>query len=88
MLCGGKFCEWNSGSSYALRLAHLTATTAGGQNATTYLKGPGAGQTVFDDSIKDTLTGSNNQDWFFVKTSGGTADSITDKANNETATAL
>jgi Ca2+-binding RTX toxin-like protein len=77
--------EWNSGDTYAIRVANITVGTnvAGGF----YLNGSdGAGQTVFTDSDVDTLTGSGGSDWFFANQTadnGGPLDIVTDLAGSE-----
>jgi Ca2+-binding RTX toxin-like protein len=53
--------EWNSGSLYADRVAHLTGT-AGGLNGTAFL----SASTVHNDGVKDVLTGGKDSDWFVV----------------------
>jgi uncharacterized delta-60 repeat protein len=53
--------EWNSGSDYADRVAHLTGTP-GGLNGTAFL----SAATVHDDGVKDVLTGGKDLDWFVV----------------------
>ena len=53
--------EWNSGSTYADRVLHLTGT-AGGVNGTAIL----SSTTVHDDGVKDVLTGGKDLDWFIV----------------------
>ena len=56
--------EWASAKSYANRVINLQ--TGGGLNGAIILKATGAGQTVFDDAIADTLTGDLGLDWFFT----------------------
>jgi Ca2+-binding RTX toxin-like protein len=69
--------EWKSGSSYALRLAHLRGTTAGGLNGTNVLANTPS-DTLFDDLNLDTLTGNAGQDWFIASA----ADLLTDRVLN------
>jgi Ca2+-binding RTX toxin-like protein len=71
--------EWTSNHDYATRVANLTDQTASAGflvrlNDAYFLLDQGSGQTVFNDSSTDTLTGSAGSDWFFA----GTADKITD----------
>ena len=69
--------EWTSNHDYATRIANLTDTGTGllsRLNANYFLLDSGSGQTVFNDSSSDTLTGSTGSDWFFA----GTADKVTD----------
>jgi Ca2+-binding RTX toxin-like protein len=71
--------EWTSAHDYATRVANLTdqAGSAGFQyrlNGAFFLLDQGSGQTVFNDSGADTLTGSAGSDWYFA----GTADKVTD----------
>jgi Bacterial Ig-like domain (group 3)/RTX calcium-binding nonapeptide repeat (4 copies)/Putative Ig domain len=54
------FAEWTSGALYTDRIAHLTGP-AGGANGTTFLT---PGITVFDDGVRDVLTGGKGTDWF------------------------
>ena len=64
-----------SGSSYADRVAHLRGA-AGGLNGAIFLD---FGVTVLDDGAADTLTGSQQLDWFFVFN----GDTVTDNNDNE-----
>jgi Ca2+-binding RTX toxin-like protein len=69
--------EWTSNHDYATRVANLTDSGSGllsSLNAAYFLLDSGSGQTVFNDSSSDTLTGSAGSDWFFA----GTADKVTD----------
>jgi Ca2+-binding RTX toxin-like protein len=79
--------EWVSGSSYSTRIAHLTGTVSGGLNGTNLLKASGTGRTVFDDGVKDTLTGALGQDWFLLNKTGGVLD-VSDVTSSEVATDL
>jgi Ca2+-binding RTX toxin-like protein len=67
--------EWTSGSSYADRVAHLRGAS-GGLNGSNFLV---FGVTVIDDGAADTLTGSQQLDWFFVFS----GDTVTDNNQNE-----
>jgi Ca2+-binding RTX toxin-like protein len=69
--------EWTSGHDFATRVANLTDTGSGllsRLNGNYFLLDSGSGQTVFNDSSSDILTGSAGSDWFFA----GTADKVTD----------
>jgi Ca2+-binding RTX toxin-like protein len=72
--------EWNSGSDYADRVAHLTGTP-GGLNGSTFLT---PGSTVYDDEVVDNLTGgATDLDWFVYNL---LEDVLTDHAGGETQT--
>lgn len=77
--------EWTGAGSNASR----TGNILNGAGLTTGYRldgNDGAGQTVFNDSDCDTLTGSQGVDWFFanlVADDGGPLDKITDKAASE-----
>ncbi len=74
----GILAEWNSNRSYSSRIAILRGTGSGPRlNGTIYLNV----NTVFDDSDKDTLSGSGGQDWFWANTN---KDKISGKSSNET----
>src|SRR5439155_17228318 len=76
--------EWTSNHDFATRRANLTDTGSGLQwrlNADYFLLDSGSGQTVFNDSSSDTLTGSAGSDWFFA----GTADKVTDLSASDQA---
>jgi Ca2+-binding RTX toxin-like protein len=65
--------EWSSSRDYAARIANLTGTGTGPDNAAR-LNGNVfllADQTVLDDGAVDSLKGSSGQDWFFANASGG-----------------
>jgi Ca2+-binding RTX toxin-like protein len=79
--------EWLSSSSYSTRIAHLSGTASGGLNGSYLLKASGAGTTVFDDGVKDTLTGALGQDWFLLNRTGGVLD-VSDATSSETRTDL
>jgi Ca2+-binding RTX toxin-like protein len=71
--------EWNSGSTYAARVAHLLGG-AGGLNGTAYLR---PGVEASDDGVRDTLTGAKGVDWFVLnRTAPGTLDA-SDRTNQE-----
>ena len=74
---------WNTGGSYASRIAAVQSSSA-----TYHLITDGALQTVFSDYAVDQLTGSSGSDLFFANTfadvgDDGVKDIITD-AKNET----
>jgi Ca2+-binding RTX toxin-like protein len=78
--------EWTSSHDYATRIASLTDQTVSAGflvrlNNAYFLLDQGSGQTVFNDSGTDTLTGSASSDWFFT----GTADKITDLTKSDQA---
>lgn len=83
--------EWTSGRSYAQRVYNLSQGTAGSGldsskfssrvNGSYYLIGnDGSSQTVFNDTVVDTLTGgSDAKDWFLankVADNGGPIDNV------------
>jgi Ca2+-binding RTX toxin-like protein len=73
---------WTSGASYAERTASLLDT---------YFPVEGAGAQVYDDGVKDVLTGSEGQDWFFANLDGdndAAKDKITDLSAIEFANDL
>jgi Ca2+-binding RTX toxin-like protein len=81
--------EWlRNDLAYPARINHLTGVTPGGLNGTSYLKATAPGQTVFDDSGQDRLTGSNGSDWFLLNLSGGTVLDRSDRTGSEVATDL
>jgi hypothetical protein len=57
-------------------------------NGTTYLKATPLGQTVFDDTSQDRLTGANGSDWFLLNLVGGTVLDRSDRSGSEIATDL
>jgi hypothetical protein len=70
--------DWTSGHNFATRVVNLTdqASSAGflaRLNGAYFLLDSGSGQTVFNDSSANTLTGSAGSDWLFA----GTADQVT-----------
>jgi Ca2+-binding RTX toxin-like protein len=81
--------EWlRTDLAYPARINHLTGATPGGLNGTTYLKASTSGQTVFDDTSQDRLTGANGSDWFLLNLSGGTVLDLSDRNGSEVATDL
>jgi Ca2+-binding RTX toxin-like protein len=80
------YAEWsNLPRSYQSRINHLTGASSGGLNGTNWLK---PGQTVFDDSSKDTLIGGPGQDWFLLNTTGAGILDTSDRNRWEIATDL
>jgi Ca2+-binding RTX toxin-like protein len=76
--------EWNSARDYATRIANLRGTGSGQSfddrlNNGFFLKVSGPDRTMFDDGAADTISGSQNNDWFFL----GALDVITDQTGNE-----
>jgi Ca2+-binding RTX toxin-like protein len=81
--------EWQrSDVAYQTRINHLTGATPGGLNGTSYLKAGAPGQTVFDDTSQDRLTGANGGDWFLLNLSGGTVLDTSDRTGSEVSTDL
>jgi uncharacterized delta-60 repeat protein len=85
--------EWTSTRDYAARTANITGIGSGPtfdarENATYYLTTEGSAPTVRDDSAKDTMTGSDGQDWFFANLAEGVLDKITDLSADEFAADL
>jgi hypothetical protein len=75
--------EWSrTDETYCQRVAHLTGV-AGGINGSFFLRGAGAGQTVFDDQAADKLTGSSGLDLFFAHLCGTDGDTVTDLPTGE-----
>jgi uncharacterized membrane protein len=72
--------EWNSASSYADRVAHLTGTT-GGLNQGKNLNGTN----VLHDTAVDILFGEQGTDLFFAKLANPAKDTLSDKAAGEAA---
>jgi CSLREA domain-containing protein len=76
--------EWTSAHDFATRVANLTDTGIGllsRFNGDYFLLDSGTGQTVFNDTSRDTLTGNLGSDWFFA----GSADKITDLSDSDRA---
>jgi Ca2+-binding RTX toxin-like protein len=81
--------EWlRTDLSYQARIKHLTGATLGGLNGPNLLKAAAPGQTVFDDTSLDALTGANGSDWFLLNLSGGTVLDTSDRTGPEVATDL
>jgi Ca2+-binding RTX toxin-like protein len=85
--------EWTGNGTYNERVAHLTSTSAtgGGLNGSVRLivDAGAVGQSVFNDSDIDTLTGSAGQDWFLanrIADNGGPLDVVIDLTTGETNT--
>ena len=88
--------EWTSARSYADRVRNLrgdasSPTFAARANGGTYLAVDGShgrAVTVFDDGVKDTLTGEGGQDWFLFNADGDNEakkDKVTDLRSGEFA---
>jgi len=71
--------EWDSGSTYADRMAHILGELGGGQNGSTYL----TAATVYDDAARDTVIGNNGMDGFYAHTSGGITDILLNRRSDE-----
>jgi hypothetical protein len=75
--------EWTSSRSYALRVENLLGTGTGTRaNGNIFLNDT----TVFDDLVRDTLTGGSGFDWFIYNNSGSGSDNTTDMQRDETST--
>jgi hypothetical protein len=75
--------EWTSSRDYATRTANIRGTGSGPsfdarQNGNYFLIVGEPSPTVYDDASKDTMTGSEGQDWFFANLEAGILDKITD----------
>lgn len=80
------YAEWSRlNLSYQARIDHLTGAAGGGLNGANLLK---PGQTVFDDTSKDRLTGGLGQDWFLLNTIGASPLDTSDRKGSEIATDL
>lgn len=69
-LAGSIRDEWLSGRTYQQRVANVRDTSGGTNNRknTEFLIGAGrSGQTVFDDSAVDNITGGGSNDLFYLK---------------------
>ena len=90
--------EWVQNTDYATRVSHLNGTATGGQNGGITLEyqtdsSNNLQQTVYDDSVIDTLTGGAGSDWFVANQTTVVADAakkdvITDATTTETAQIL
>jgi hypothetical protein len=77
--------EWTSSRSYADRVANLLGTGTGVRaNGDTFLNDA----TIFDDGVRDILTGGTGFDWFIYNTSGSATDNATDIQRTETSSDL
>ena len=73
--------EWGSVRSYYDRLNNLRNAAGPVLSGTSVgLKKSGSEQTVFNDSDKDDLKGSSNQDWFFASLGKDKMDDKRDEA--------
>ncbi|MGN6756469.1 MAG: hypothetical protein ACTHMJ_08775 [Thermomicrobiales bacterium] len=87
-LCGIQN-EWlRTDISQRARINHLIGATPDGRNGTNYLRSSPPGQTVFDDTSRDTLRGEDAHDWFLLIRSGGTVLDNSDRKESEVATDL
>jgi uncharacterized delta-60 repeat protein len=78
--------EWNSGHTYAQRVANIRNGSGGAAlNGSYFLNPDGATPTVHDDGATDTLTGSTGTDWFLFNNDGAVPDIVTDLKPGETA---
>jgi Ca2+-binding RTX toxin-like protein len=73
--------EWTSNRSYTSRVNNISGDGSGPRaNESFFLND----DTIFDDGVRDTLTGDGGRDWFLANISGsGSNDRITDVHNNE-----
>jgi uncharacterized delta-60 repeat protein len=84
--------EWTSTRSYADRVANLRGTNSGSAftarlNGNIFLKADaGSSSTVFDDGVRDVLSGGAGRDWFLFNSNTGVKDSVMDESGNETGT--
>jgi acrosin len=56
------FAEWSSADTYAQRMQYLSGPT-GHYNGSYFLIRSGAGQTVFDDGVNDSITAGAGSNW-------------------------
>jgi len=75
--------EWGGGSSYNVRINHLSGQ-AGGLNGPYVL----SNATVHSDGVSDSLFGGSDEEWFFAKLTGVSADTIKKQEAGETVTGL
>jgi Ca2+-binding RTX toxin-like protein len=82
--------EWTNTGNFATRTANVSGTGTGPtfearKNGTYFLTTQGSSPTVRDDSVKDIMTGSDGQDWFFANLASGVLDKVTDLTASEFA---
>lgn len=78
--------EWTSVRDYLSRVANIRGSgSTSRSNGDNYLLADGLNATVFDDAVKDVLTGSAGTDWFVANLSDGALDKITDLLDSEFA---
>jgi hypothetical protein len=78
--------EWTSGHDYATRVDNLRGAGSEDRlNGDIFLKTDGPEATVFDDAVRDLLTGSEGLDWFIFN---ATEDKATDLKDEEFADVL
>jgi hypothetical protein len=75
--------EWGGGSSYNIRINHLSGQ-AGGLNGPYVL----TNVTVHSDGVSDDMTGGIGQDWVFAKLAGANADKVRKQEAGEVVTSL
>ncbi|MDQ3929657.1 MAG: hypothetical protein M3328_11000, partial [Chloroflexota bacterium] len=87
-LCGIRR-EWlRTDITYQEKIDHLSGATAGGLNGTIYLKATSPGQTVFNDTSLDGLTGGKGKDWYLLNFTGAGVPDTSDRSGTEVATDL
>jgi Ca2+-binding RTX toxin-like protein len=80
--------EWTSARDFDTRRANILGTGSPAtfetrQNGTNYLTTQGSLPTVRDDAAKDTMTGSEGNDWFFANLASSVIDKVTDLRADE-----
>jgi hypothetical protein len=72
--------EWTSDRDYATRVDNLRGAGSGDRwNGDIFLKTDGPEATVFDDGVRDLLTGSEGLDWFIFNDSEDKATDLSDE---------
>jgi hypothetical protein len=78
--------EWTSDRDYATRRTNLRGVGTGTRtNGDVFLISESTGTTVFNDTARDLLTGSEGLDWFLFDND---EDKVTDLSDTEFADAL
>jgi uncharacterized delta-60 repeat protein len=78
--------EWSrTDANYVTRISHLSGTNPGGRNGAFLL----TQATVFDNGVRNTMTGNGGLNWFFAHLgSGPNDDRITDLGSQELVTVI
>jgi Ca2+-binding RTX toxin-like protein len=80
----GVLAEWASGRDYQTRVANLRGQGSGPRlNGNFFLQVGGEFATVFDDGVRDCLTGGCGRDWFFAHLGRGVQDRLIDRGPGE-----